>query len=65
MVYITAVYYDANNEIIASAFTILSDNLAAGDKIGFSATTFSVPDTLKTDSIDHYEVFSYPTQYQF
>lgn len=65
LVYITVVYYDANNEIVATAFTILSDNLAAGDKIGFSAPTFSVPDSVKTDIIDHYEVFSYPTQYQF
>ena len=65
LVYVTALFYGSGNEPIAQAFTILDNNLAAGDKIGFSASTFSVPDSVTMDMIDHYEVFAYPTQFQF
>lgn len=65
MVYVTALLYGSGNEPLAQAFTILDKNLAAGDKIGFSASTFSVPDSVTMDAVDHYEVFAYPTQFQF
>ena len=65
MVYITAFLYDANNEVIASMFTILTDELAAGDKIGFSAKSFSAPKSVTADAVDHYEVYAYPKQFQF
>ena len=63
LVYISAVFYNGDNEPIGSAFTILTNDLVAGDKIGFSANTLSLPIT--ADEIDHYDVFAYPTQMQF
>lgn len=65
LVYVTAFLYDSEDHMIASAFTILTDDLVAGDKVGFSMSTFSAPDTLTAGSVDHYEVYAYPTQYQF
>ncbi len=63
LVYIAAIFYDEENEPVGSAFTIMTNDLVAGDKVGFSANTFSLPIT--TDDIDHYDVFAYPTQMQF
>ena len=63
LVYVTAFLYNEDNELLGQAFTILNNDLVAGDKIGFSANTFSLPIT--ADEIDHYEVFAYPTQMQF
>ena len=65
LVYVTAFLYDADNTMIASAFTILTDDLAAGDKIGFSMSAFSIPDYITAESVDHCEVFAYPQQFQF
>ena len=63
LVYIVAFFYNEDNEPLGQAFTILNNDLAAGDKIGFSANTFSLQIT--ADEIDHYDVFAYPTQMQF
>jgi hypothetical protein len=65
MVYVTAFLYDSGNNMIASAFTILMDDLVAGDKIGFSMSTMSVPDSVTAEAVDHYEIYAYPTQFQF
>ena len=65
MVYIVAFLYDADNNMIGSNFTILTDDLVAGDKVGFSMSGFSLPDGVTADVVDHYEIYAYPTQYQF
>lgn len=65
LVYISAVLYDADNNVIGSVYTILDNTLAAGEKIGFEAGSLSAPDSLNADAVDHYEVFAYPTQMQF
>lgn len=64
MIYVAGFLYDANHEMIATLFTILSDELAPGEKIGFSASTFSVPDSVTAEAVDHYEVYAYPLQFQ-
>lgn len=65
MVYISIFLYDADDKLLAHAFTILTDELKAGDKIGFSASTFAAPDSVTADSVARFEVYAYPTQFQF
>ena len=65
LVYVTAFLYDADNNLLASVFTILPDALPAGEKIGFSASGLSLPDSITADMVDHYEAYAYPQQFQF
>lgn len=65
LVYVVAIFYDANNIPIGSAFTILSDELAPGSKIGFEFGGFSLPDDFAAANIANTIVYAYPTQYQF
>lgn len=65
MVYVVALLYDANDGLLGQAFTILTDELAAGETIGFSASSFSVPDSVTADSIARYDVYAFPYQFQF
>lgn len=65
LVYIVVILKDAGNVPIGQLFTILTDDLAAGDKIGFEASTLSLPDDITKDSVASYEVFAYPYQLQF
>ena len=64
-VQIIALLYDADSNLIALPFTYITDELAAGDKIGFSMSSFSVPDSVTASAVDHYEIYAYPQQYQF
>ena len=63
MVYIVANLFDADGAMIGQAFTILTDDLAAGDKIGFELSSLS--SELKAKDIASYEVYAFPFQYQF
>jgi len=65
IVYVVIVFYDANNQPIGLDFTILTDGLATGDKVGFETSSFSLPPTVTMESVSSYEVFAYPQQYQF
>ncbi len=65
MVYIVVFMYDKDGELLGQAFTILTDDLKAGEKMGFSASTFSSNPAFIVENVDHYEVFAYPLQYQF
>lgn len=65
MVYIVAFFYDANGVPVGSAFTILTEELAAGAKIGFEFTGFSLPDDVTADTVADTVVYAYPLQYQF
>lgn len=65
MVYIVAALYDADGNPVAVEFTILSDELAPGDKIGFEFQSFSLPDTVTADMIADYTIYAYPMQMQF
>jgi len=64
MPYVIAFLYDANDEFIGQAFTIM-DNLKAGEKMGFSMSTTSSNDALKAENVDRYEIYAYPIQFQF
>jgi len=65
MVYIALILKDANGVPIGQIFTILTDDLPAGEKIGFEATAMSLPDDVTVDAIANYDVFAYPMQMQF
>lgn len=65
MVYVTAFFYDANGVPIGSAFTILTEELPAGGKIGFKLSGFALPDDVTADVIADTVVYAYPLQMQF
>lgn len=64
-VYIAAFMFDADNKLIARAIDLSFDSLPAGEKVGFSASTFSLPDGVTVDSVANYTVVAYPMQFQF
>lgn len=64
MVYVTAILYNAENTPSGIIFTIL-DSIPAGEKIGFEATAYSLPDDVTADQVASYTVYAYPTQFQF
>lgn len=65
LVYVVAFLFDANNQLLCSPFTILSDEIAEGDKIGFSITSLASPDWVTAGAVDHYEIYAYPSQFNF
>lgn len=65
MVYVTAFFYDANGVPIGTAFTILTEELPAGSKIGFKLSGFALPDDVTADAIADTVVYAYPMQLQF
>lgn len=65
MVYIVAFFYDESGTPIGSAFTILTETIDAGAKIGFELSGFSLPDDVTSDSVSDTVVYAYPLQYQF
>lgn len=65
MTYIVMVLKNAEDQPIGLMFTILSEELAAGDKIGFEMSAFSLPDDVTEETIASYEAFAYPMQMQF
>ena len=58
---ISVALFDSNNILICVAFTYLDNNLAIGDKVGFSMTPFAYRDFTPSD-VARYEVYGYPTQ---
>lgn len=65
MVYVSAILYDSDGNPIGQIFTILMEEINPGDKIGFEASAFSLPDDITAESVANYEIFAYPSQYQF
>lgn len=65
MVYIVAFFYDASGNPIASAFTILTEDIQSGAKIGFELSAFSLPDDITASSVTETVVYAYPLQMQF
>lgn len=63
MVYVVVNFYDKDGNFIYQDFTILDNDLNAGEKIGFETTSESYD--FSSSDVDKYEVFAYPDQYQF
>jgi len=64
-VYIVAFLYDAEEKCIGQMFTILTDTLKAGSKIGFEMSSLSLPDDIAASDVASYVTYAYPTQFQF
>lgn len=65
MTYVVFILKDANGTPIGQVFTIIMEDLAPGDKIGFEATALSLPDNVTADTVASYDVLAYPMQMQF
>ena len=65
LVYVVAFFYDENDTLMGSAFTILSEKLAPGAKVGFEFSSFSLPDDVSVKNIKNTIVCAYPNQLQF
>lgn len=65
MIYIVAFFYDESGTPIGSAFTILTDTLESGAKVGFEFSGFSLPDDITADSVASNIIYAYPSQFQF
>lgn len=64
MVYVVFILKDAAGVPIGQVFTIV-DELPAGDKVGFEASGLSLPDDVTADTVASYDVYSYPSQFQW
>ena len=63
MVYIIANFFDKDGKFIGQQFTILTDKLPAGEKVGFE--TSSLSSQLTSADIASYDVIAFPYQYQW
>ena len=64
-IYVVAILYDSNKKPIGVLLDLIYEDLPAGEKIGFEATSLSLPENVTSNSIDSYLVIAYPNQYQF
>jgi hypothetical protein len=57
--------YDENGNFIGNNNAYLDGNLAVGEKVGFSASSFTDVADLTAADVADYKIYAYPTQYQF
>ena len=65
MVYVAVTLFNEASEPIGLVFTILTDDIAPGEKIGFEASGLSLPDDVTADAVASYTAVAYPYQFQF
>ena len=65
LIYVVAILYSNNNIPIGVLTDVITDDFPKGARIGFEATTLSMPDTITSNSIASYKIYAYPVQYQF
>ena len=65
LIYVVGILYNNDGNPIGVLYDIITENLPAGNKIGFEATSLSMPKTVNTSTIKTYQVYAYPHQYQF
>ena len=63
--YVVALLFDETDNMIGHTFTILTEKIAPGTKMGFEMQDFSMPDDIEFDDIVRCEIYAYPNQYQF
>ena len=64
MIDVVVFLYDANDMMIGKASDLVS-SLKAGEKMGFSANSFALPDSVDVNAVARYEVVAYPYQFQW
>ena len=57
--------FDADGKLIGKVTSLITDELKPGDKVGFEATSFSLPDTVTVSSVASFIAYAYPMQMQF
>lgn len=65
MVYVAIALYDESGNVIDIMYTVLADELPAGDQIGFEMSSFSLPGHITAAMVADYDVWAYPLQMQF
>ena len=65
LIYVVAILFNSQKEPIGILTDLIYDDLPAGSKMGFEATSLSLPKTVTTSTIDSYLIYAYPNQYQF
>ena len=65
IIYVVVILYSNNNNPIGVLTDIITDDFPKGSRMGFEATTLSMPDTITANSIANYKIYAYPLQYQF
>ncbi len=63
MIYVVANLYAADGSLLAQQFTILSDELQPGEKIGFETSNLGY--SFSAADVANYEIYAFPTQIQF
>ena len=61
----TDIYGDSSGKPIGVVWTILMEDFAPGDKIGFEATASSMPPSITIENVENVKSYSYPMQMQF
>ena len=64
IIYVVAILYNLDKKPIGLLTDVILDDLNVGAKIGFEATSLSLPETVTASSIDSYLVYAYPMQLQ-
>ena len=64
MVVVAANLFDSNGKLICNCFTYLENDLNSGSKVGFSMTPFAYTKVIPSD-VASYEVYAYPTQFNW
>lgn len=63
---VAVVLLNADGEAIGVVFTYVMDGVPVGEKVGFEASGFSLPDSVTADAVADYVAFAYPSmQLQF
>lgn len=65
LIYVAITLFDENAEPIGVVFTILTNDIAAGEKVGFEAHSFAMPESITADIVASYSAVAYPYQFQF
>lgn len=65
LIYVVAILFNSQKDPIGILTDLIYDDLPAGSKMGFEATSLSLPKTVTTSTIDSYLIYAYPNQYQF
>lgn len=65
LIYVVAILYNNSNIPIGVLTDVITDDFPKGTKIGFEATSLSLPDSITSTSIASYKIYAYPVQFQF
>lgn len=65
MTYVTVVLYDDAGEVLGIVGTIITEELAPAQKIGFEVSGIMLPFFVTSEKIADYKVWAYPMQIQF